>query len=98
MSADPEPPQRPAIILHVRDNVATALMHLEPGRALRLTRGPQPVEVTVREPIPLGHKMAIRAIPAGSDVIKYGESIGTATAEVGAGCHAHVHNMKSRRT
>lgn len=40
-----------------------------------------------------GHKYAIRAIAAGEDVVKYGMSIGHATADIAAGEHVHVHNV-----
>lgn len=40
-----------------------------------------------------GHKYAIRPIAAGEDVIKYGMSIGHATADIAAGEHVHVHNV-----
>ncbi len=45
--------------------------------------------VEVRED---GHKYAIRDIPQGADVIKYGMPIGHATKHIAAGEHVHVHN------
>jgi altronate hydrolase len=45
------------------------------------------------ERIPAGHKLAIRAIPAGAPVRKYGWSIGRATAPIAAGAHVHAHNL-----
>lgn len=47
--------------------------------------------------IPLGHKVALTAIPAGSQVIKYNVPIGKATADIQPGEHVHVHNLKSAR-
>ena len=76
-----------------RDNVATALEALEPGRALDL-RG---TTITVFDPIPRGHKIALTAIAAGSAVVKYGSPIGTATADIPAGGHVHTHNVASSR-
>ena len=55
------------------------------------------VELVVREPIPLGHKVALRAIARGERVIEYGEVIGEAQADIAVGQHVHVHNLRSVR-
>lgn len=47
--------------------------------------------------IPYGHKVALREIHPGEDIIKYGESLGEATREIAAGEHVHVHNLDSKR-
>jgi altronate dehydratase len=84
---------KPAIVISARDNVATALDALEPGRVLDVDG----VSITVVESIPRGHKLALRAIHAGEEVLKYGSAIGTATAEISAGSHVHTHNVASDR-
>ena len=84
---------RAALVISDRDNVATALQPLDDGRVLEVAG----VSVTVREAIPSGHKVAIRAIAAGEPVIKYGSPIGTATADIAPGTHVHTHNVESRR-
>ena len=43
----------------------------------------------------LGHKLALRPITAGETILKYGVPIGSATRDISAGEHVHVHNMKS---
>lgn len=43
---------------------------------------------------PAGHKMAIKPIPAGSPIIKYGFAIGIATQDIAPGEHVHIHNVK----
>jgi altronate hydrolase len=82
----------PVIVISDRDNVATALEALETGQVIA---GPAPF--TVREPIPRGHKVSMRAIPAGENVIKYGNPIGVATSEIPQGVHVHTHNVASGR-
>jgi altronate dehydratase len=82
-----------ALVISDRDNVATALQPLDDGRVLEVAG----VSVTVREAIPSGHKVAIRAIAAGEAVIKYGSPIGTATAAIAPGAHVHTHNVASGR-
>ena len=51
----------------------------------------------VRENIPFGHKVALRRIAKDEPVIKYGEVIGKATADIGEGEWVHVHNLVSLR-
>ena len=40
-----------------------------------------------------GHKYALRDIKKGEDIIKYGNPIGHATADIKAGEHVHTHNV-----
>jgi (2R)-sulfolactate sulfo-lyase subunit alpha len=47
--------------------------------------------------IPIGHKLAIKPMLEGDTVIKYGTDIGKVVADIGAGEHAHVHNIKTKR-
>jgi SAF domain-containing protein len=82
-----------ALVISARDNVATALEALEPGQTVRAGD----VHITVAEPIPRGHKVALHAIAAGEPVVKYGSAIGIATSVISAGAHVHVHNVASTR-
>ena len=43
-----------------------------------------------------GHKVAIRDIETGTDIIKYGYPIGIATADIKKGENVHSHNMKTK--
>lgn len=47
--------------------------------------------------IPIGHKLAIKAMKAGDTVVKYSTDIGKVVADIGTGEHAHVHNIKTKR-
>jgi altronate dehydratase len=80
-------------MISARDNVATALEPLEPGRQLDV----QGTAITVGEAIPSGHKIALQPIPSGASVIKYGSPIGVASADIAAGAHVHTHNVSSSR-
>jgi altronate hydrolase len=80
-------------VISERDNVATALEALERGRRLLIGRA----DVTVLEPIPPGHKVALTAIEQGQPVTKYGSPIGLATVDIPAGAHVHTHNVASSR-
>ncbi len=84
-----------ALVISERDNVATALEALEPGRQIVFEAAA--AAVTVRQPIPPGHKIALTDIAQGQAVIKYGSPIGIATADIPAGAHVHTHNLASSR-
>ena len=45
--------------------------------------------------VPKGHKSALRDLPAGAVVRKYGWPIGRLTAAVAAGDHVHSHNLET---
>jgi hypothetical protein len=83
----------PALVISARDNVATALEMLEPGRALELAGR----QIVVRDRIPPGHKVAIEPIASGHQVRKYGSAIGNALTDIAAGAHVHTHNVGSAR-
>ena len=82
-----------ALVISERDNVATALEPLEPGRVLNLAGR----HLEVRERIPAGHKVALTVIEAGAAVIKYGSAIGRASVPIAPGTHVHTHNVVSSR-
>lgn len=83
----------PVIVISAADNVATALEALEPGRVIQY----HGTAVTVRESIPRGHKLALKAVASGGAIVKYGSSIGVATADIAPGAHVHTHNLSSAR-
>jgi hypothetical protein len=82
-----------ALVISVRDNVATALQPLAPGQRLDLGAS----TLIVEEAIAPGHKIALTAIAAGEPVIKYGSPIGTASRAIARGKHVHTHNVSSSR-
>jgi (2R)-sulfolactate sulfo-lyase subunit alpha len=55
------------------------------------------LKLTASEDIPIGHKLAMHAIRSGETVIKYGQDMGRAVADIASGAHAHVHNIKTKR-
>jgi len=86
-----------AIVLDPRDNVATALADLKAGETLRLGVGDKTLAIKLTARIPFGHKFSLNNIDSGSPVIKYGEAIGIAAADIRAGDYVHVHNVASAR-
>ena len=77
--------------LHPADNVLTVIATLEAGARIRV--GEEEIVVPAR--LPLGHKIAARAIAAGEKIVKYGAPIGSASCAIAAGGHAHTHNVQS---
>jgi (2R)-sulfolactate sulfo-lyase subunit alpha len=47
--------------------------------------------------VPIGHKIALKDLKVGDTAVKYGEDIGKIVANVPAGGHVHVHNLKTKR-
>lgn len=86
-----------AIALDPADNVATVLRRLEPGETARIRLGAEELGLSVREAVPLCHKVALGDIKAGEPVTKHGEPIGRAVEDIPAGHLVHVHNMRSAR-
>ncbi len=72
-----------------KDMVAVALQPLTAGEAIDYGAG----TVTLLTDIPMGHKVALRAIAKGEPVIKYGFPIGSATEDIPEGGHVHTHNI-----
>ncbi|MBM3629679.1 MAG: D-galactarate dehydratase [Alphaproteobacteria bacterium] len=86
-----------ALVLHPDDDVAVALRDLPAGTRARVRCGDALAIITLAAPIALGHKCALRDLPAGATLRKYGEAIGATSADIAAGAHVHVHNLRSLR-
>ncbi|WP_439119200.1 UxaA family hydrolase [Marivita sp.] len=74
------------LVLHPSDNVAVL--------TARAQAGTDPLGVGAPLPVPLsaGHKIARQDIPAGAPILKFGQFIGKATADIAAGDHVHTAN------
>lgn len=79
------------IKLHPLDNVLIVVEEIAAAEQL-LINGSM---VSAPDAIAIGHKVAEVLIEAGEKIIKYGVSIGSATAKIEMGMHVHLHNMKS---
>ena len=75
--------------MHGRDNVAIVANDggLPPGTVL-------PAGPTLRDPVPQGHKVALRDIPADGAVLRYGIPIGYALKDIPAGSWVHERLLK----
>src|SRR5438132_1371589 len=79
-----------AIHLHASDNIAVARVPLTPGQKLKIDGT---IEILVRDSIPAGHKLALKRINPGENLIRYGQVMGTAKVVIEPGNHVHVHNV-----
>lgn len=84
-------PTMAVLRIHTKDNVCVALKELAAGDEVSVAE----LSITVRQDVPFGAKLALLAIPAGGQVIKFGETIGVMTAPVASGGYVHTQNMKS---
>lgn len=75
------------IQLNAADNVMVALADLVAGQHVT------DLDFPLAQDVARGHKFACRAIAAGQNVIRYGQTIGQATRDIAVGEHVHVHNL-----
>lgn len=73
------------------DNVAVALKPLKKGTAIELDNQ----VIILSEDIMQGHKFALKDLQTGDSIMKYGNPIGHATADIGKGSWIHTHNLKT---
>jgi len=76
------------------DNVVTAVSECQAGDDVTVKFKGRSTMYTVLKDVPFGHKIAVQPIPAGGKVIKYGEVIGLATADIATGEWVHTHNVR----
>jgi len=81
-----------AIKVHPKDNVAVALKPLKAGDRIL---GVASDRLIAGQDLPKNHKLALEKIEPGEKIIKYGESIGTATQTIKPGDWVHTHNLKA---
>jgi altronate hydrolase len=76
------------IKIHPSDSVVIALEDIKNDTTLTVDGAP----LTVRDDVPKGHKIALRAIEPGEAIRKYGHVIGHASRPIDAGAWVHAHN------
>jgi len=86
-----------AILIHPEDDVAVVTEDAPEGATVSIQFPDGAVNLTPRQAIPAGHKIAVRDIKADSPVRKYGERIGLAIEDIRTGDHVHLHNLAGVR-
>ena len=78
-----------AVHLHPEDNVCIATRPLAANETIAAGK----FQVTLPAAVKLGHKIALQPIAKGERVIRYGQTIGFATAPIEPGEWIHSHNL-----
>jgi hypothetical protein len=86
-----------AVAISKNDNVATLLDNVDAGEEIEVS-GDISEKVVAREAINRGHKISLREIDEGEDIIKYGVVIGVSTKRILEGHHVHTHNVIGKKT
>jgi len=88
-----------AIQIDDRDNVATLTNNSKKGDIVQVLNpsGVVFLELQLIEPIPYGHKISIKNLKVGDEIIKYGETIGIVNKNILKGSWIHTHNVGSAR-
>ena len=79
------------LLLHEADNVLICCRGVAAGEVIMVDGN----AITMPQHVDMGHKVARTDLRRGERIIKYGVSIGSATAAIQRGEHVHLHNMKS---
>ena len=87
------------LVHHEKDTVGVATVDIKAGETAKgLTMDTRKaVVLKALMDIPLGHKIALKDFKKGDTVLKYGHDIGRVAANIKAGEHVHVHNLKTKR-
>ena len=88
-----------AIQLDDKDNVATVTDDVSKGEQVEVLShmGEVILDAKPVEDIMFGHKLALRNLDKGEEIIKYGEVIGVASKPIAVGEWVHTHNVESGR-
>jgi altronate hydrolase len=87
--SSPPIPENAVIFLHPQDNIAIARATLPEGQPVRVNQ----MDLTTRQTIPMGHKIALHRIAPGEPIVRYGQNMGRARAIIYPGDHVHTHNV-----
>ena len=81
------------LIIHSMDNVGIVLEDVGKGSEAVF----RDIRIIAQEDIEFAHKIALKDIAVGEEIIKYGESIGYALKRIRKGEWIHVHNIDCDR-
>lgn len=88
-----------AIQIDEKDNVATVTGDAGEGETVEVLSpdGEVLMKPTLLKTVRFGHKISLKALERGDEIIKYGEVIGVASESIGMGSWVHTHNVESAR-
>ena len=80
-------PSPQTLVLHDADNIAVTMRKISQGESV------ESFDFVANQNIPSGHKIAVRNIASGEEIIKYGNVIGVASQNISFGDHVHTQNV-----
>ncbi len=78
------------VLLNARDTVVVALRDFRVGESIRVGSH----DISMRDAVPAGHKIAITAMEQDQPILKFGWPIGLATKLISPGQHVHTQNVR----
>ena len=84
-------------MMNPADNVVTTVTGIAKGEDVCYMNGNKCVTLKAEENIPYCHKVALKDLSEGNEVIKYGESLGRMVMPVAKGCWVNDQNLKSEQ-
>lgn len=85
------------VIISSTDNVGVVIEWIKEDEELSYLADGKLNKFTAKNDIRIYHKVAIKEIKKGENVVKYGEHIGIANRDIQIGEHVHVHNVDDHR-
>lgn len=86
-----------AVRIDPMDTVAVVIEPIEKGSEIKYVGDSEIVTITAQADVPIYHKVAIKEMEEKEPVVKYGQHIGLAGANIHVGEHVHTHNVESHR-
>lgn len=85
-----------AVIINDIDTIVTVTKEISANDDITYILNGESLTIKATSNIPINHKAAIKNIKKGDEVLKYGERIGYATADIKVGGHVHTNNLSSK--
>lgn len=86
-----------AVRISDNDNVIVAIEDIKKGEQVEYVLEDEKLSFEALNDIRIYHKIAKKDIEKGEHIIKYGEHIGVAGADIKVGEHVHTHNVLDER-
>ena len=86
-----------AVVMNETDSVATVTQNISAGQNVTYALKDKTFTIKSNVDISIYHKIAIKNIKKGEEVLKYGERIGYATDDIKIGDHVHIHNLSNTK-
>ena len=82
-----------AKIVNLLDNVVTSVSDIKAGEQFVVRKDGREDLYTANHDIPYGHKISVKDIMRDQEIVKYGQPIGIASADIMTGDRVHTHNV-----